>query len=112
MIDVERFRPSGDRVLLEVLPREDKSPGGLYLPDGRAGRENTARVVAVGPGRRLRGSAARRPMAVAVGDVVVFDPYKVHVALGASGMRSAGSEYARAGEHAIVREDAVLGVVA
>lgn len=107
---IDRFKPTGDRVLLSVLPRETTSPGGIILVDGRTGREQRARVVAVGPGRWRKGAAERLPMRAKVGDTVIFDPYKVLAAFGPMGARSAGTEYAGAGDHAVVGDDAILAV--
>lgn len=103
------IKPRGGRVIVEVLPREEVSPGGIILPDARAGRENRGRVLAVGDGR-LTSKGARVPVGVEIGDVVVFDPYRVEVVVNDTGMRAAATEYARAGDRAVLREDAIHGV--
>jgi co-chaperonin GroES (HSP10) len=108
-MELGNFRPRADRVLLLVLPKESVSAGGIILPDERNGRENRARVIAVGPGRRIKGGEARVPMSVVVDDVVVFDPYRVLLAIGPTGIRANASEYARAGEYAVVAEDSIFG---
>lgn len=65
------FDPSGDRILVDVLPR-GKSPGGIVLPDTAQDPVWRGTVLAVGPGPRTM-AGGRVPIdACQVGDVVAF----------------------------------------
>jgi len=69
-----KFHPLDDRLLIEPLEAEDKTAGGIILPDAAKEKPTQGRVVAVGPGKQLD-DGSRAPMAVAVGDVVVYNEY-------------------------------------
>lgn len=69
-----KLKPLNDKVVLEILEDEDKSPGGLYLPDTAKKRPQTGKVIAVGEGKLLD-DGKRAPMAVKVGDKVLFSKY-------------------------------------
>ena len=69
-----KLRPIGDKVVIEVLEEEDKSAGGLYLPDAAKKKPQQGKVVAVGDGRILD-DGKRAPMNVRVGDKVLFSKY-------------------------------------
>ena len=68
------LKPLGDRVLVEPLEAEEKSAGGIYLPEAAQEAPREGKVLAVGPGRILD-DGSRAPMSVAVGDVVVYTRY-------------------------------------
>ena len=68
------FRPLEDRVLVEPLEAEDVTTGGIVLPDAAKEKPQRGKIVAVGPGR-LDDEGERIPMAVAVGDIVVYSKY-------------------------------------
>lgn len=68
------LRPIGDKVVVEVFEEEEKTAGGIYLPDTAKKKPQEGRVVAVGPGRVLQ-DGTRAPMAVKVGDRVIFSKY-------------------------------------
>ena len=68
------FRPLDDRVLVEPLEAEDVTTGGIVLPDAAKEKPQRGKIVAVGPGR-LDDEGERIPMAVAVGDIVVYSKY-------------------------------------
>ena len=68
------FKPLDDRVLVEPLEAEDRTAGGIVLPDAAKEKPQRGKVVAAGPGRRLD-DGSRAPMAVAKGDIVVFGQY-------------------------------------
>lgn len=68
------LRPIGDKVVVEVFEEEEKTAGGIFLPDTAKKRPQEGRVVAVGPGRVLQ-DGSRAPMAVKVGDRVIFSKY-------------------------------------
>ena len=68
------IRPLGDKVVVEPLEGEDKSPGGIILPDTAKQKPQEGMVVAVGPGRYLD-DGKRAEMAVKKGDKVIFAKY-------------------------------------
>lgn len=108
----EKIRPLGDRVLIKVLPRPEKSAGGLFLPSDARGREDTGEVLSCGPGRYTEHDALV-PCGVTPGQVVRFDPYRVLVAFDADGGEGecTSSVHAKAGQLAIVRDVDILYVV-
>lgn len=68
------LKPLDDRVVVEPLSAEEKTAGGIVLPDTAKEKPQRGKVVAVGPGRLLD-SGERCPVAVAVGDEVLFAKY-------------------------------------
>lgn len=77
-----KVRPLGDRVLIKPLEQEEKTPGGIILPDTAKEKPQEGVVVAVGEGRLL-GNGERCPMGVKVNDVVIFSKYAgVEIRLG------------------------------
>jgi chaperonin GroES len=68
------IRPLDDRVVVETLDAEEQTPGGILLPDTAKQKPQRGRVIAVGPGK-MRDSGERHPVAVAVGDEVLFGRY-------------------------------------
>lgn len=73
-----KLRPRGDRVVLERIVPEQKSAGGILLPDG-AGQNMLspqARVVAVGPGR-IDKDGVRVPIDLNPGDIVMLGRFSV-----------------------------------
>lgn len=69
------LRPLADRVIVEPLEGEEKTAGGLYLPETAKERPQEGLIVAVGPGRWDEEGKKRVEMEVAVGDKVVFAKY-------------------------------------
>ena len=69
-----KLRPLHDRVVIRRSEEETKTAGGIVLPGSSAEKPNQAEVVAVGTCRVLDNGEVR-PMAVKVGDKVVFGPY-------------------------------------
>jgi chaperonin GroES len=69
------LRPLGDRVIVKPVAREEKTKGGIYLPD-TASKEKPMEgtVIAVGPGR-IMDDGKRLPVDVKVGDRIVFAKY-------------------------------------
>lgn len=69
------LRPLGDRLIISVGPKEEKTASGLILPDAASKeRPEQGEVIAVGPGR-FDEDGERMPMSVKVGDKVVFKKY-------------------------------------
>lgn len=70
-----QLRPLADRVVIKPLAKEEKTKGGIYLPD-TASKEKPQQgtVIAVGPGRMLD-NGKRVAIDLSVGDLVVFAKY-------------------------------------
>jgi chaperonin GroES len=69
------LRPLGDRLIVSVGSKEEKTASGLVLPDTASKeRPEQGEVIAIGPGR-LDDKGARVPMSVKIGDTVVFKKY-------------------------------------
>jgi chaperonin GroES len=92
------FKPLYDRVLVKRVEEESVSAGGIFIPDSAKEKPLRGTVLATGEGK-LKDDGALRPLAVSVGDVVLFGKY-------------AGTEIKIEGtEHTILREDDILGIV-
>jgi chaperonin GroES len=93
-----KFRPLHDRLLVQRLDEEQKSRGGIIIPDTAKEKPQRGRVLAVGPGRRDdKGELV--PLDVRAGDTVMFAKY-------------AGTEIKIDGEdRVILREEDVLAIV-
>ena len=93
-----KFRPLHDRVLVKRLDKEEKTSGGIIIPDTAKEKPQEAEVIAVGNGKKLEDGNVL-PLDVKAGDRILFGKY-------------AGSEIKIDGvEHLILREEEVLGVV-
>ena len=68
------IRPLGDKVVVKPSDAEDKSAGGIYLPDAAKQKPTEGSVIAVGNGRVLD-NGERRQLTVKVGDLVVYSKY-------------------------------------
>lgn len=64
-----KFKPLGDRVLVEPNQQEEKTAGGIFIPDTAKEKPTQGRVVATGPGKK------DEPMTLKVGDVVLYNKY-------------------------------------
>ena len=92
-----RIRPLHDRVIVKRLEEEEKTKGGLIIPDTAKEKPQEGKVVAVGPGKQEDGKLIT--VDVKAGDKVLFGKY-------------AGTEIKLDGEeHLILREDDILGVI-
>jgi chaperonin GroES len=69
-----RVRPLDDRVVVEPLEAEEKTPGGILLPDTAKQKPQRGRVLAVGPGKLLD-DGKRSAVAVTKGDEVLYGRY-------------------------------------
>jgi chaperonin GroES len=93
-----KFRPLYDRILVERVESEEKTKGGIILPDTAKEKPQQGKVIAVGQGRRLE-DGKLIPLEVKAGDTILFGKY-------------AGSEIKIEGnEYLIMKEDDVLGLV-
>jgi len=68
------LKPLDDRIVVHPLEAEEKTAGGLYLPDTAKEKPQRGTVIAVGPGKLLD-SGSRGAMSVAVGDEVIYGKY-------------------------------------
>ncbi|OFX13095.1 MAG: co-chaperone GroES [Armatimonadetes bacterium RBG_16_58_9] len=68
------IRPLADKVVIEPVEEEDKSPGGIILPDTAKTKPQEGVVIAVGPGRVLD-DGSRSEMSVKKGDRVIYAKY-------------------------------------
>lgn len=92
-----KVRLLGDRVLIKPLEQDEKSPGGIILPDTVKEKPQEGIVVAVGEGRLLA-NGEYHPMRVKINDTVIFSRY-------------AGIEIRIDGkDYIIVNEESVLAV--
>ncbi len=69
-----KVRPLDDRVVVEPLEADEKTAGGILLPDTAKEKPQRGRVLAVGPGK-LRDDGGRSPVAVQKGDEVIYGRY-------------------------------------
>ena len=69
-----KFRPLHDRVVVKRIDAEEKSKGGIIIPDTAKEKPQEGEVVAVGPGR-IDDNGNRIPLDVAVGDKVIYSKY-------------------------------------
>jgi len=92
------IRPLNDRILVKRLEGEEKTKGGIIIPDSAKEKPAEGEVVAVGLGR-ANDKGDRIPMQVKVGDRVLFSKY------GGTDVKIEGEDYL------IMREDDVLGVL-
>jgi chaperonin GroES len=92
-----KIRPLQDRILIQRIEEEEKTAGGIIIPDSAKEKPQEGRVIAVGKGKVLdNGQIA--PLEVAEGDRVLFGKY-------------AGTDVALDGEdYVILREDDVLAI--
>ncbi len=67
------IRPLADRVLVRPLEREDRTPGGIVLPETAKEKPQLGKVLAVGPGRREDGHCIAPE--VKEGDTILFSKY-------------------------------------
>jgi len=63
------MKPLGTRVLIEPLKAEERTQGGIIIPDSAKEKPQSGKVVAVGPGSK------DEPMEVKIGDVVLYGKY-------------------------------------
>src|SRR5271169_2615892 len=68
------IKPLGSRVVAQRLEQEETLKGGIILPDSAKKKQETAKVVAVGPGQVTK-DGKTLPMPVQVGDIILMDKY-------------------------------------
>ena len=68
------IRPLDDRVVVEPVEAEERTAGGIVLPDSATEKPQRGHIVALGPGRLLE-SGQRATLSVALGDEVIYGKY-------------------------------------
>jgi chaperonin GroES len=68
------LKPLGDRVIIKAVEKEEKSKGGIIMPDTAKEKPLEGEIIAVGPGK-LDDDGKRLPMDVKVGDRVIYSKY-------------------------------------
>jgi chaperonin GroES len=68
------LRPLDDRVVVEPQEAEERTAGGIVLPDTAKERPQRGKVVSIGPGKLLD-NGNRGPLSIGVGDVVIYGKY-------------------------------------
>ena len=93
-----KIRPLQDRVIVQRIEEEEKTKGGLIIPDTAKEKPQEGKIVAVGKGK-LNDDGKINPLDVKVNDRVLFGKY-------------AGTEINIDGEeHLIMREEDILGII-
>jgi chaperonin GroES len=93
-----KVRPLHDRILVRRIEEEEKTKGGLIIPDTAKEKPQEGKVIAVGKGK-VTDDGELRPLDVHKGDRILFGKYS-------------GTEIQLEGEeHLIIREDDVLAVL-
>ena len=94
-----KVRPLADRIVVRRHDAEEKTAGGIVLPDTAKNKPQKGKILAVGAGRMLK-DGTRRGLQVKVGDTVLFTAW-------------AGDEYkeARGDEILLMREEDILAVI-
>lgn len=91
----QKLRPLGNYVWVELIEKNEKTAGGLFIPDAAKEKTQTAKVLATGPGKQTS-NGNLVPMQVAIGDVVFFGKF--------SGI-AAGDKFM------VLKEEDILGIV-
>ena len=92
-----KIRPLQDRILVKRIEEEEKTKGGIIIPDTAKEKPSEGKVVSVGKGKWLE-DGKLQPLEIKKGDRVLFNKYS-------------GTEVKVEGEeHLIIREDDVLGI--
>lgn len=68
------LRPLGNRVIAQRLEAQETMKGGIILPDSAKKKQESAKVVAVGDGKRLEDGKVL-PISLKVGDIILMDKY-------------------------------------
>src|SRR5262249_45745347 len=94
-----KIRPLGDRILVKRIKEEEKTKGGIIIPDTAKEKPQEGKVVAVGKGKPNEKDGKRIPLEGKAADKTLFGKYS-------------GSEIKLEGEeHLILREDDILGII-
>ena len=92
-------KPLSDRVIVKPLEAEEKTSGGIYIPDNAKEKPQKGKVEAVGPGKAAENSGEIIKMEVKTGDTVLYGKYS-------------GTEVSIDGqEYLIMRESDILAII-
>ena len=91
------LKPINDRVVVKSVTPQEKTAGGIFLPDSAQEKPQEAEVVAVGPGKTLDNGTIER-LEVKVGDIVIYAKY------GGTEIKVGGNEFV------ILRQDDILAI--
>lgn len=94
----QKIQPLGDRVLVEPLEAEEKTAGGIVIPDTAKEKQQRGKVIAVGKGRVAEDGKVT-PLEVKTNDHVLFGRYS------GTEVKIAGSDFL------IIKEDDILGII-
>ncbi|HVN90374.1 MAG TPA: co-chaperone GroES [Candidatus Binataceae bacterium] len=95
---MDKIRPLGDRILVKRIKEEEKTKGGIIIPDTAKEKPQEGKIVAVGKGKKTEEGSVI-PLEVKAGDRILFGKYS-------------GSEIKIEGEDLLImREDDILGVL-
>jgi chaperonin GroES len=93
-----KIKPLADRVIVKPLEAEEKTKGGLYVPDTAKERPQQGEIVAIGPGR-VTDEGKKIPIEVKVGDRILYGKYS-------------GTEVTYDGiEYLIMRESDIFAII-
>jgi chaperonin GroES len=93
-----KIKPLQDRIIIKRMEGEEKTKGGIIIPDSAKEKPMEGKVIAVGPGK-LNEKGTRVAPEVKAGDIILFGKY-------------AGTEIKIDGEeHLILREDDIMGII-
>ncbi len=93
-----KIKPLQDRILVKRIEEEEKTKGGIIIPDAAKEKPQEGKVIAAGDGKTLE-NGTKAPLTVKVGDKILFGKYS-------------GTEIKLDGEeHLIMREDDILAIV-
>ncbi|MFZ5573482.1 MAG: co-chaperone GroES [Thermodesulfobacteriota bacterium] len=93
-----KIRPLQDRILVQRVAEEEKTKGGIIIPDTAKEKPIEGKVIAVGSGR-VGEDGKKIPLEIKAGDRILFGKY------GGTEVKISGEEYL------IMREDDVLGII-
>jgi chaperonin GroES len=95
---MSKIRPLQDRIMIRRVKEEEKTPGGIIIPDSAKEKPAEGEVIAVGNGK-MKKDGTVRPLDVKVGDRVLFGKYN-------------GTDVALDGEERLImREDDILAIL-
>lgn len=94
----QKIQPLGDRVLVEPLEAEEKTSGGIVIPDTAKEKQQKGKVIAIGKGR-VSEEGKLTPLEVKVNDHVLFGRYT------GSEVKIGSTDYL------IIKEDDILGII-
>ena len=94
-----KFRPLGDRVVVRRIKEDQKTPGGIIIPDTVAEKPQEGEVISIGPGAIDEKTGKRTPLEVKAGDYVLFGKWS-------------GTEVKLDGEELLImKESDIMGII-